>query len=131
SYDGRVGNILPGDILVTSPNVTYLYKPTLMSRVRWRQQLHFGPDDPLYLPQPFNKAVPHLVLIMPPCYDVEDKFHYAWQKLTEAHFVPEDTCSCAMGLGRLEPQFQKGLKALAKHVLKAIPQGTKDTFVLE
>jgi hypothetical protein len=131
SYDGRVGNILPGNILVTSPNVPYLYKPRLMCRVRWRQGLHFGPDDPLFLPQPFNKAVPHLALIMPPSCDPQDKYYYAWARPTKAEFVPDDICPGEVGLGRLESQFHKGLKSLAKQLLKQIPENTKDNFVLE
>ncbi|KIK69723.1 hypothetical protein GYMLUDRAFT_151326, partial [Collybiopsis luxurians FD-317 M1] len=131
SYDGRVGNILPGNILVSSPNVNYLYKPQMKCLVHWHQGLHFGPNDPLYLPQPFNKAIPHLALIMPPCYDPQDKYYYAWAQLTEADFVPEDVCPGTVGLGRLVPQFDKGLKSLAKHVLKLVPENTKDSFVIE
>ncbi|KAK1230693.1 hypothetical protein PQX77_006208 [Marasmius sp. AFHP31] len=64
SFDGRVGNVCPNDVLVTSPNMDILYKPpTGMCRVRLRRNNHFGPDDPLHHPQPFDRRHAHLAVL--------------------------------------------------------------------
>ncbi|KAL0567799.1 hypothetical protein V5O48_014192 [Marasmius crinis-equi] len=54
-YEGRVGNVF-ADQLVTTLNMNILYElPINLRKVRLRCDNHFGSDDPLFYPQPFDR----------------------------------------------------------------------------
>lgn len=132
--DGRVGNILPGDILVSSPNTDILYLPPLGScRVHMRRNNHFGCHDPLLYPQPFSSKTAHLALIKTPSPDPQHKFYSAWVTPTDRHFIEQPSSGICSGLGTLEETFRSELEALAKNVLKHMPSlhvGSDEYLVL-
>ncbi|KAL0566788.1 hypothetical protein V5O48_015215 [Marasmius crinis-equi] len=62
-YEGRVGNVF-ADQLVTTPNMNILYEPPInLRKVRLRRDNHFGSDDPLFYPQPFDRQAAFRVCI--------------------------------------------------------------------
>ncbi|KAL0564366.1 hypothetical protein V5O48_017680 [Marasmius crinis-equi] len=105
SFEGLVGNVL-ADTLVTSPNMAILYKPPLNEcRVRMRRDRHFGSDDPLHYPQPWNRELAHLAVIRvqsnlheEPCIDT------AWHIPSTKDFVQSPGCG---GLGRLDRRIRE------------------------
>ncbi|KAJ3978883.1 hypothetical protein F5890DRAFT_1559526, partial [Lentinula detonsa] len=116
SLDGRVGNILPGNIIVTSPNSNFLFSPMLQPnerQVRLRKDNHFGQHDPLFFPQPFVPSQAHLALIRAPSADTSHKWALAWKLPTESDFEPVDVDCIAKGLGLLTNTLYSDLAALA------------------
>ncbi|KAL0562993.1 hypothetical protein V5O48_019084, partial [Marasmius crinis-equi] len=65
-FEGLAGNVY-ADHLVTSPNMKILYEPPLNTRkVRLLRDNHFGINDPLHFPQPFNCQAAFLACICVP-----------------------------------------------------------------
>ncbi|KAK7446676.1 hypothetical protein VKT23_014371 [Stygiomarasmius scandens] len=122
SFDGLCGNII-GDILVTSPNITVLYEPPLNTcSVRMRKDMHFGCDDPLYYPQPFNRSSAHLAVIrLPSLEDPLEPFSVTWAVPNDRDFTPSSNTFCA-GLGVLEKRVLAKLVSLGKVVLDSLPE---------
>ncbi|KAF9060482.1 hypothetical protein BDP27DRAFT_1430050 [Rhodocollybia butyracea] len=103
SMDGRVGNILPKNILVSSPNTDVVYLP------------------PLGACRPFSSNTAHLALIKSPSPDPQHKFHCAWVIPTDRHFVELPSSGICLGLGTLAQTFRSELEALATNVLSHMP----------
>ncbi|KAJ3779433.1 hypothetical protein GGU10DRAFT_338030, partial [Lentinula aff. detonsa] len=125
SLDGRVGNILPGNIIVTSPNSNFLFSPMLQPnerRVRLRKDNHFGQHDPLFCPQPFVPSQAHLALIRAPSADTSHKWALAWKLPTESDFEPVDVDCIAKGLGLLTNTLYSDLAALAGIIQRLLDQ---------
>ncbi|KAJ3736828.1 hypothetical protein DFJ43DRAFT_1149938 [Lentinula guzmanii] len=95
--DGRVGNILPGNIIVTSPNSNFLFSPMLQPNER----------------RPFVPSHAHLALIRTPSTDTNDKWAPAWKLPKESDFEPVDVDCIAKGLGLLTNTLYSDLAALA------------------
>ncbi|KIK53804.1 hypothetical protein GYMLUDRAFT_250127 [Collybiopsis luxurians FD-317 M1] len=125
-FNGKVGNVCPGDILALSPNASYLFYPPQICQVRLRCDYHFGIDDPLYFPQPFSSDSAHLALMLCLSRNPDDRFYYAW-------FTPSDDQFCvidsSLEIGRLDSMFYEGLSALCLHVLKEVPPDADDVYL--
>ncbi|KAK1217024.1 hypothetical protein PQX77_020330 [Marasmius sp. AFHP31] len=120
SFDGRVGNVWPNDVLVTSPNMDLLYKPpTGLCRVRLRRDNHFGPDDPLHHPQPFDRRNAHLAVLRVKgnCAD-NPLLETAWLIPTTTDFVECPSCG---GLGRLDLRIREKFTSLCRDVIAKFP----------
>ncbi|KAF9041866.1 hypothetical protein BDP27DRAFT_1244483, partial [Rhodocollybia butyracea] len=130
AYDGRVGSILEGDMLLTSPNMACLYQPPLnMCRVRQRRDRHFGPDDPIFYPQPFSFPLGHLSLIRTPRLSPEENLYYAWVLPTSADFVASTLgADC---VGKLSAKFLEGLQTMCRAVLKKSQKSSKDPHIMD
>ncbi|KAL0063175.1 hypothetical protein AAF712_009969 [Marasmius tenuissimus] len=125
SFDGVVGNHV-GDVLVSTPNMNILFRPPLNDcRVRMRRDRHFGPDDPLYFPQPFNRGSAHLAVIQIPQSSPDHPFSVAWMVPDESHFEPSLDAFCA-GFGTLNIPTHCKLSFLHDTVLESIPRGKED-----
>ncbi|KAJ8092482.1 hypothetical protein PM082_023735 [Marasmius tenuissimus] len=118
--DGLVGNALSNDVLVTSPNMLMLYKPpTDLCRVQLRRDNHFGPDDLLHYPQPFNRMHAHLAVIRVKTDVVDDlPLETAWLIPEHKDFVECPSCS---GLGRLDTRIRTSFASLCRDVLAKFP----------
>ncbi|KAJ3837372.1 hypothetical protein F5878DRAFT_662140 [Lentinula raphanica] len=121
SFDGRVGIILPNDYLITSPNCDVLFEPPFSTRyVRLRRNLHYFHDDPLFYPQTFNQALPHLPLIRAPSPDPKHPFAAAWMNPLDANFDAENG-GMLYDAGILDNDFYLQIKSLAIDVLGTLP----------
>ncbi|THU81466.1 hypothetical protein K435DRAFT_559003, partial [Dendrothele bispora CBS 962.96] len=130
SFEGLCGNII-SDILVTSPNMPVLYAPPLNAcSVRMRRYMHFGRDDPIYYPQPFNWSSAHLAVIrLPVPEDSSEPFSVAWEAPNDRYFVPGSDTFC-VGLGVLEKGVLAQLVNLSKDVLGSLPERyTQDPYL--
>ncbi|KAL0056772.1 hypothetical protein AAF712_016618 [Marasmius tenuissimus] len=124
SYEGVVGGII-NNILVTSPNMPILYRPPLNEcRVHMRHDRHFGPDDPLHYPQPWNRTLAHLAVIR-----VQSEIHEepdidtAWLIPSAQEFVQSPGCG---GLGRLDRRIREHFTVFCHYVLNKFPPDAKD-----
>jgi hypothetical protein len=101
-----------------------------MCRVRQRKDRHFGPDDPIFYPQPFSFALGHLSLIVTPRLSSEEKLYFAWVLPT-----PSDFSGSALGrdtsIGKLSADFLMGLQTMAQAVLCKSPKNSKDAHIIE
>ncbi|KIK55198.1 hypothetical protein GYMLUDRAFT_144670, partial [Collybiopsis luxurians FD-317 M1] len=109
SFDSRVGNICQGNILIFSPNTTYLFDPPTSCRVRLRRDYHFGTDDPLYFPQPFDHELGHLAILLCPSHDTQHEFFHAWFTPGPEQF---NVINTSLRLGKLEDTFFNALTTL-------------------
>ncbi|KAK1216915.1 hypothetical protein PQX77_020440, partial [Marasmius sp. AFHP31] len=101
-FEGRVGNTYPGNVLVTSPNMDVVYAPPINEcHVRLRKAFHFGQDDPLFHPQPFNRPIAHLAIIRTPSPDPNHRLSTAWVRPTSEDFKQRAALDVCEGLGRL------------------------------
>ncbi|KAJ8074360.1 hypothetical protein PM082_009976 [Marasmius tenuissimus] len=124
--DGRVGNVWPNDVLVTSPNMDLLYKPpTGLCRVRLRRDNHFGPDDPLYHPQPFDRQHAHLAVLRVKGSVLDDPLlETAWLIPKASNFVE---CPACGGLGRLDLRIRNQFTSLCLNVIAKFPSDAHTT----
>jgi hypothetical protein len=94
-----------------------------------RRDGHFGLDDPLYYPQPFDCLVAHLAVIRTPQTSPDHPFAVAWIFPDDSHFEPSLQTFCT-GFGSLNHRVRFKLLTLAKTVLESIPQGQEnDTYI--
>ncbi|THU82091.1 hypothetical protein K435DRAFT_872672 [Dendrothele bispora CBS 962.96] len=94
AFDGRVGAVI-GDsgYFVTSPNMDLVYSPRFTPcSTRMRRDYHFGTDDPMYFPQPFNMTVGHLAIIPAPSPDSFHNHALAWYRPKPDDFIPHTSC---------------------------------------
>ncbi|KAF5341449.1 hypothetical protein D9758_014733 [Tetrapyrgos nigripes] len=125
SFDGLCGNHV-GEVLVSTPNMSTLYRPPLnQCSVRMRRDGHFGPDDPLYFPQPFHCPTAHLAVIRAPQPSPDHPFAVAWIVLNDSHFELSTQTFC-IGFGFLDRRLRSKLVALSDTVFKSIPHGQED-----
>ncbi|KAF5314223.1 hypothetical protein D9758_019030 [Tetrapyrgos nigripes] len=125
SFDGLCGNHV-GEVLVSTPNMSTLYCPPLnQCSVRMRRDGHFGPDDPLYFPQPFHRPTAHLAVIRAPQPSPDHPFAVAWIILNDSHFELSTQTFC-VGFGFLDRRLRSKLVALSDTVFKSIPHGQED-----
>ncbi|EEB94573.1 hypothetical protein MPER_06592 [Moniliophthora perniciosa FA553] len=131
SFEGRVGNIIQ-DVVATSPNTDVLYTPPLnLCQTRMRRAFHFGPDNPLLHPQPFNPSILHLTVIRlksHPTNTVAEK-QYLWMELGPDLFV--ESGGLGFGLGRLEKSLVAGLRSLCGDLIVASADFGSDPFIAD
>ncbi|KAG7096821.1 hypothetical protein E1B28_004230 [Marasmius oreades] len=107
SHEGQVGAIYEKErVFVTMPNAEVIFDPLRGVRsVHLRKNNHFGLEDPLYFPQPFSLAHPHLAFIPLPSTDHAGIFFLCWCLPTHNDFEwvnPEDESGSSTGLGRFK-----------------------------
>ncbi|KAG7090327.1 hypothetical protein E1B28_011923 [Marasmius oreades] len=130
SFEGRVGNAYPGDVIVTTPNMDYLYAPPINERrVRLRKDLHFGEDDPLLFPQPFNRNIAHLSVIQLPSTDKQNPHYAAWARPQITDFEERATLDICTGMGRLYRGFYWAFDTMASRVLERAESKKEDRYV--
>lgn len=133
SFEGKVGALFPGEILVTSPNSSVIYRPPLnLCRVRLRAGRHFGPDDPLYSPQPFVQAIGHLSVIRSPSSDPAHPLALAWLQPSSDHFVLNDhPGSVCKGLGTLSRELFDRFQETCQAAISEIPKSNADSYLVD
>jgi hypothetical protein len=104
--------------------MNYLLLPPQQRRVRLRRDYHFGPDDSLYFPQPFQSDSRHLAAMLSPSRSPDHPFYYAWLTPSIDQFCFLNT---SLGLGKLESVFLKGLTSLSQRVLREVPSDVDDS----
>ncbi|KAK7442012.1 hypothetical protein VKT23_016289 [Stygiomarasmius scandens] len=134
-FDGRVGAVISTTgYVVTSPNMDLLYSPGFGTcATRMRRDYHFGTDDPLYFPQPFNIAVGHLAIIPAPS---PDSFHnqaLAWYRPKPSDFLQHDPNLPFHGLEKLSRElitrFETMANRLVNSALERAPTVKNDRYV--
>ncbi|TFK61643.1 hypothetical protein BDN72DRAFT_903934 [Pluteus cervinus] len=118
-FDGLVGAVISeGNLFITSPNYGVIYEPQLGGdrHVYLRENLRYGPDDPLQWPQPFVPSLSHYVAIRRPVRNVQDPLHIMWCIPEQQEFVLDST-SLISGLGRLKSGFLVALDLLCQDLL--------------
>ncbi|KAE9393954.1 hypothetical protein BT96DRAFT_998955 [Gymnopus androsaceus JB14] len=84
SFEGLIGYMFPGDMLVTSPNTNIIFTPPLNTcKVRFQKALNFGKDDPIYYSQSFEPCIGHLALTPYLSQLHKNSFYLAWYELDE------------------------------------------------
>ncbi|THU86473.1 hypothetical protein K435DRAFT_868264 [Dendrothele bispora CBS 962.96] len=103
AFDGRVGAVIADTgYFVTSPNMNLVYSPRFTPCLtRMRRDYHFGTDDPMYFPQPFNMTVGHLAIIPAPSPDSFHNHALAWYRPKPDDFVPHTSNPLGSSLGKL------------------------------
>ncbi|KAK1224724.1 hypothetical protein PQX77_012356 [Marasmius sp. AFHP31] len=130
SFEGRVGNAYLGNVLVTSPNMDVLYTPPINEcRVRLRKALHFGQDDPLFHPQPFNRPIAHLAIVRTPSPDPDHRLSAAWVRPTSEDFEQRAALDVCEGLGRLSRALYWRFHAMASEILDRSASKREDPYV--
>ncbi|KAJ8094359.1 hypothetical protein PM082_010793 [Marasmius tenuissimus] len=130
SFEGRVGNAYPGNVLVTSPNMDVLYAPPINEcRVRLRKAFHFGQDDPLFHPQPFNRPIAHLAIIRTPSPDPDHHLSTAWVRPTSKDFEQRAALDVCEGLGRLSRGLYWRFHAMASKILERSSRKGEDMYI--
>ncbi|KAJ8094547.1 hypothetical protein PM082_010982 [Marasmius tenuissimus] len=104
SNEGRVGAVFKDvEVFVTTPNAEVVFDPLRGVRsIHLRKDDHFGLEDPLFFPQPFSLACPHLALIPLPTTDLENTNFVCWHRPTTHDFEfvnREDQSGSSAGLG--------------------------------
>ncbi|KAJ8090897.1 hypothetical protein PM082_024820 [Marasmius tenuissimus] len=104
SNEGRVGAVFKDlEVFVTTPNAEVVFDPLCGVRsIHLRKDDHFGLEDPLFFPQPFSLACPHLALIPLPTTDLENTNFVCWHRPTTHDFEfvnREDQSGSSAGLG--------------------------------
>lgn len=94
---------------ITSPNMKVL-PPRIfgMRNVHMLRDYHFGLDDPLHHPQPFDSRVAHLALIPHPPQSHQQQV--LWVVPSDAQFVALDRNSPLQSLGHLQLEWRQLLK---------------------
>ncbi|KAL0565908.1 hypothetical protein V5O48_016111 [Marasmius crinis-equi] len=130
SFEGQVGNAYPGDVIVTSPNSQVLYAPPLNNcRVRLRDDLHYGQDDPLFHPQPFHRPIAHLAVLPLPSSDPGHPLYTAWVRPTAQQFEERTAVDICPGMGRLSRSLYWAFHSLASDVLVKASRNSDDVYV--
>ncbi|TFK58897.1 hypothetical protein BDN72DRAFT_906326 [Pluteus cervinus] len=131
-FNGLVGTVISeGDSFITSPNYHGVYEPQLGGdrRVYLRENLRYGPDDPLQWPQPYIPHLGHYIAIRRPIKDPKDPLHIMWCIPEKSEFVTEST-SLISGLGRVNSHFFASINSLCQDLLKRkTPFDNISTFV--
>ncbi|KAL0566025.1 hypothetical protein V5O48_015989 [Marasmius crinis-equi] len=119
AHEGLVGNVFL-DHLITTPNMKILYEPPLnLRRVRFRRDNHFGVDDPLHHPQPFNRQLAFLACIRVPHDDPAlPELDTAFKILGDSDFVESPGYR---GLGRIHRALLDRFKYLSLLILAKFP----------
>ncbi|THU88211.1 hypothetical protein K435DRAFT_866499 [Dendrothele bispora CBS 962.96] len=106
AFDSQVGAVIGNaGYVVTSPNTDLIYSPCFgPCTTRMRRDYHFGTDDPLYFPQPFNMTIGHLALIPAPSTSSFHNDALAWYRPKPSDFIPHSGMPCS-GLGLLGPDL--------------------------
>ncbi|KAJ8073670.1 hypothetical protein PM082_011948 [Marasmius tenuissimus] len=104
SNEGRVGAVFKDmEVFVTTPNAEVVFDPLRGVRsIHLRKDDHFGLEDPLFFPQPFSLACPHLALIPLPTTDLKNTNFVCWHRPTTHDFEfvnHEDQSGSSAGLG--------------------------------
>ena len=113
AYEGRVGRrYIRDNVVVTTPNMDTL-PPSLFGtrEVRMLNDFHFGEDDPIYHPQPFDSRIPHLAFIRHPS-DFAEQYRMLWflpSNCPEHFEVPN---ASNPSLGRINHIFRDVLKGI-------------------
>ncbi|THU88003.1 hypothetical protein K435DRAFT_803851 [Dendrothele bispora CBS 962.96] len=135
-FDGQVGAVI-GDTgyVVTSPNTELIYAPHIGAcTTRMRRDYHFGTDDPLYFPQPFNMTIGHLALIPAPSTHSFHNDALAWYRPRPSDFIPHSSMACS-GLGFLAPElisrFETKMNALVSSALDRPTRVKNDHYIRE
>lgn len=100
--------------MLTSPNMeVFPVHPFGKREIRMRQDRHFGEDDPLYQPQPFDTRVPHLAFIRHAS-GVSQVLLMLWFVLEDCpeHFTRLEGADQIHGLGRIHVPFYDVLKGI-------------------
>ncbi|THV00650.1 hypothetical protein K435DRAFT_793991 [Dendrothele bispora CBS 962.96] len=135
-FDGQVGAVI-GDTgyVVTSPNTDLIYSPHVgPCTTRMRRDFHFGTDDPLYFPQPFNMKIGHLALIPAPSTSSFHNDALAWYRPKSSDFIPHTSMPCS-ALGLIAPdlisRFESKSNALISSSLDRPAPVKNDHYVRE
>jgi hypothetical protein len=100
-----------------------------MCQVRQRKDRHFGPDDPIFYPQPFSFPLGHFSLIRTPRLSIEETLYYAWVLPTSADFVASTSgVNC---FGKLSAKFITGLQTMCQAVLGNSPKNSDDPHIMD
>lgn len=121
SFDGKVGRRFPDrGTFLTSPNMDYIPNPLFGERsIRMLRDWHFGEDDPLFHPQPFNTRTPHLALIRhPSSFSSAETMLWFIPANEKGHFDPVDIDGPSSGLGTIHPPFRQVLKGIYQEMVK-------------
>ena len=137
AFEGHVGwRYLQDNLVVTSPNMETL-PPSLFGtrHVRMLNDFHFGDNDPIYNPQPFDSRIPHLAFIRHPS-NFEEQYHILWLLPSNRPEHFETPSSSNTSLRRINHTFREVLKAIflqtknryseARASQKAIPPAADD-----
>ncbi|KAK1221131.1 hypothetical protein PQX77_016069 [Marasmius sp. AFHP31] len=130
SNEGRVGNAFPGGYLVTTPDMDVLFAPPVgLCRVRLRRDYHFGEDDPLFYPQPFNRTIAHLALIPIPNSHPAHSLYHAWFTPTERDFEPRAEMDICPRLSKLRSSIRDSFEVMAAEALERAKDHADDHYV--
>ncbi|KAK1233985.1 hypothetical protein PQX77_002825 [Marasmius sp. AFHP31] len=107
-----------------------LYPPPIgLARVRYRKKLHFGQDDPLFHPQPFNRSIAHLALIPLPSCDPNHKLRHAWVIPTADDFEPRAALDICPGLGKLALSLRSSFEFMVVDALERSKEHKDDFYI--
>ncbi|KAL0567742.1 hypothetical protein V5O48_014255 [Marasmius crinis-equi] len=113
AHEGQVGAVF-SDAFVTTPNTDVVFDPLRGFRsIHLRKGDHFGLEDPLYFPQPFTLASPHLAMIPLPNTDPGNANFICWYRPTAKDFDwvnPEDQSGSSTGLGLFSGNLRARLR---------------------
>lgn len=106
SFEGLIGRRYPEHgVAITSANMKVFTADLFGTRtVRLLKQYHFGFDDPLFFPQPFDKRIPHLPCIRHPS-NITDIEVIFWFLPSPDHWHPVAANQPGQGVGFIEIAF--------------------------
>ncbi|KAK7028100.1 hypothetical protein VNI00_014915 [Paramarasmius palmivorus] len=139
-FEGKVGAVYEDlGIFVTSPNTTVIADPVYGKRnIRMRKDYHFGEEDPMYFPQPYNESVAHLAVIPLPSLEPDHPHAVAWVQPRPEHFqhisMNQNSDICA-GLGvissDLRTMMERSTARVFERCTEFLPPFHKDPFISE
>ncbi|KAK1220080.1 hypothetical protein PQX77_017179 [Marasmius sp. AFHP31] len=107
-----------------------LYAPPVgLRRVRLKRDYHFGKDDPLFYPQPFNHSIAHLALIPIPNSDSEHRLYHAWFTPTDRDFEPRAKMDICPRLGKLRSTIRNFFELMIAEALECAKDHANNHYI--
>ncbi|KAF5379939.1 hypothetical protein D9757_010255 [Collybiopsis confluens] len=130
--ESLLANIIAGDVFLSKPNASILYRAPHLCHVRLCCNFHFGMDDPKLFPQPYDPELPHLCITPAPSTNRDHPYFFGWLAPEASDFYIVNTGRTEVeSLGKLVSGLLSGLKKLHQTALERVPEATRDPILVD